>query len=413
MKILAVLTALRACLRLFGLVAFALGVAPVSAPAQDAHGAIAFGQTAYGESVAYGFAWNYSAKGEAIDAAVNACRAGGGTTCEELAWFRNGCGALALDQHGGPQGKSAMSQAQAEARAMRSCEAAGGAGCTVVGSQCAGPGGQAGTWSGSERVLAASETETATREAELLTRATQAREEALTRAQRIHVQRGLASLGFEAGPADGVFGPRTRAAIRDWQDAKGLDATGYLGMTEAEALAAVGMEAADATLDRGRSAGQPAASAAIAQESAIETTVQWIARHITRNACKGRKRGGSIVRYSAYASGTTLFLTYTVDSTASDRYCHTNCIREEKREVDFRNVFRSTLYSVFNDNWVEISGYHKYTVVRVSETSDESLGTSEEEYFNIPFCGSSAQANAAELDRAIQRIIGFTGKKEE
>ena len=411
MKMLAVLTALRACLRPFGLVAFALGVAPVSAPAQDAHGAIAFGQTAYGESVAYGFAWNYSAKGEAIDAALAACRAGGGTTCEELAWFRNGCGALALDQHGGPQGRSAMSQAQAEARALRSCEAAGGAGCTVVGSQCAGPGGQAGTWSGSERVLAASETETAPQEAEPRTQATEAREEALTRAQRIQVQRGLASLGFEAGPADGVFGPRTRAAIRDWQDAKGLDATGYLGMTEAEALAAVGMEAADAALDRGESAGTPAVGAAIVQEPTLETTAQWIADHITRNACTdGKGRYPDIKRYSANASGTTLIVTKITDFANSDRYCQANCIREERFEMDLRNVnVYGSGVSWYNPNFVDIEGHYKWTMVR---SYDPEASNEVHAHFIVQFCGASGQVNAAEFNKAIQRIIDLTGKRE-
>ncbi|MDE0051530.1 MAG: DUF4189 domain-containing protein [Rhodospirillales bacterium] len=253
------------------LIACALAVAPLPAPAQDAHGAIAFGQTAYGESVAYGFAWNYSAKGEAVDAALNACRAGGGTNCEELAWFQNGCGALAVDQYGGPQGKSAMSQEQAETRALQSCEAAGGVGCAVVGSQCAHSGGQAGTWSGSERVLPASEMQAGGQDAEPQTHATEARKETLTREQRINVQKGLGSLGFDAGPADGVFGPRTRAAIWDWQDSKGLHATGYLTMPEAEALAAVGSETGE-TRDMGmdKTAGQPPVGTANMQENTEE-----------------------------------------------------------------------------------------------------------------------------------------------
>ena len=217
--------------------------------AQDAHGAIAFGETAYGESVAYGFSWNYGAKDEAIEAAMNTCLAVGGTNCVELTWFQNACGALAIGQFGDYAGKSAMSQDQAEARALRSCEAAGGSGCAVVGSQCASLGGQAGTWSGSERVLAPPETDAAEQDAEQRTQAAEAQEEALIREQRIRVQRGLAALGFDVGPADGIFGPRTRAAIWDWQAAKALKATGYLTVSEAEALAAVGAEAGNKTLD--------------------------------------------------------------------------------------------------------------------------------------------------------------------
>ena len=65
----------------------------------------------------------------------------------------------------------------------------------------------------------------------------------MPREVRVLVQKGLAALGFDAGPADGLFGPRTRAAIWDWQKAKGLDASGYVTQEEAEALAAVGAEA--------------------------------------------------------------------------------------------------------------------------------------------------------------------------
>lgn len=65
----------------------------------------------------------------------------------------------------------------------------------------------------------------------------------LSREQRIQVQQGLAALGFDPGPADGLFGPKTRAAIWDWQNAKGLEATGFLTREEAEALGAMGQAA--------------------------------------------------------------------------------------------------------------------------------------------------------------------------
>ena len=271
---------------ILALAAFALVLAPLPVLAQgapahpaeptEAHGAIAFGQTAYGESVAYGFAWNYGAKDEAVGAALGACRAGGGTDCEALAWFRNGCGALAADQFGYAAGANGMSPEPAEARAVRGCEAAGGSGCAVVGSQCASPGGQAGTWSGSERVLAHADTDTAEPEAERGmpaagaaqgTPATDAREEeALPREVRVLVQKGLASLGFDPGPADGLFGRRTRAAIWDWQAAKEHEATGYLTVPEAEALAAVGMEAGEAPdMAMEESAGQPVSAQAASE----------------------------------------------------------------------------------------------------------------------------------------------------
>ena len=232
----------------------------IPAQAQDAaHGSIAFGRADQDETVAYGFAWNYGSRDEAREVAMKACLSGGGTDCVELAWFQNGCGALAVDQYGMAQGKSGMSLEQAEARALRTCEAAGGSGCAVVGSQCAGPGGEVGTWSGSESVLAMqgeprdrTARETGGRDGPEKTGAAQ--DVSLTREQRIRVQRGLAALGFDAGPVDGMFGPRTRSAIWEWQQAKGLEATGYLTQDEAETLAASAGE------DRGEGTSQDASN---------------------------------------------------------------------------------------------------------------------------------------------------------
>ena len=193
--------------------------AAVPADAQDAHGVIAFGETDQGKGVAYGFSWNFQGKEAAHAEAVNACTSSGGADCVQLAWFQNGCGALAIDQYGNAQGKPGMSLEQAEARALRTCEAAGGGGCNVVGSICAAPGGEPGTWSGSEGVLPAHGSQTT---------ATGPEDESLTREERIRVQQSLTALGFDAGPADGVFGRRTRSAIWEWQNANGLEATGHV-----------------------------------------------------------------------------------------------------------------------------------------------------------------------------------------
>ncbi len=70
------------------------------AAAQEAHGVIAVGETVAGDSVAYGIAWNFPAREAAHAEAVNACTSSGGTNCVQLAQFRNGCGALAIDRHG-------------------------------------------------------------------------------------------------------------------------------------------------------------------------------------------------------------------------------------------------------------------------------------------------------------------------
>ena len=42
------------------------------------------------------------------------------------------------------------------------------------------------------------------------------------------VQRALQNRGFEPGPIDGVLGPQTEAAVRDFQDRYGIKATSWL-----------------------------------------------------------------------------------------------------------------------------------------------------------------------------------------
>ena len=60
----------------------------------------------------------------------------------------------------------------------------------------------------------------------------------LERAQREQIQTGLWALGFNQGPPDGLFGPRTREAIRNWQASRGNYVTGYLDADSAPTLLA-------------------------------------------------------------------------------------------------------------------------------------------------------------------------------
>ena len=68
----------------------------------------------------------------------------------------------------------------------------------------------------------------------------------LDRAARRRIQRGLAAAGFNPGPADGVFGPATRTAIRRWQVSRGVTSTGYLDGPAAATLGAPAGSAASA-----------------------------------------------------------------------------------------------------------------------------------------------------------------------
>ena len=65
----------------------------------------------------------------------------------------------------------------------------------------------------------------------------------LQREHRRLIQTGLSLLGFDPGPADGMFGQRTRAAIGRWQASQGEAATGYLDAEAAKTLGRKGNEA--------------------------------------------------------------------------------------------------------------------------------------------------------------------------
>lgn len=75
----------------------------------------------------------------------------------------------------------------------------------------------------------------------------------LNRAERRLIQRGLASAQLDVGPLDGIFGPRTRAAIAQWQARRGEPPIGYLDAEGAAALLAAGRAAfpSEATPENG------------------------------------------------------------------------------------------------------------------------------------------------------------------
>ncbi|MDB5476845.1 MAG: peptidoglycan-binding protein [Phenylobacterium sp.] len=58
----------------------------------------------------------------------------------------------------------------------------------------------------------------------------------LSLADRMTAQRALAALGYDAGGSDGLVGIKTRAALRQWQKARGLTADGYLSAAMVQRL---------------------------------------------------------------------------------------------------------------------------------------------------------------------------------
>ena len=59
----------------------------------------------------------------------------------------------------------------------------------------------------------------------------------LSQADRVVVQKRLTALGYDCGSVDGVFGPKTTAAVKGWQGSRGLPVT---GVADRAVLAALG-----------------------------------------------------------------------------------------------------------------------------------------------------------------------------
>ena len=159
----------------------------------------------------WGWAVDYETAAAARSAALEECGAG----CSVVLTFGR-CGAYAADQAGGSTaygwGESYGSAEGARERAFAECGSRGGTSCAVRAWGCNGLVVEEGL--------------------------------GLDRPARREVQLGLRAVGFDPGGADGLFGPRTRAAIRSWQRSRGARATGYLDGASAEALRRAGASGA-------------------------------------------------------------------------------------------------------------------------------------------------------------------------
>ena len=156
----------------------------------------------------YGWAVDHETAAAARAAALRACGAG----CSVVLTFDR-CGAYAADQDADSTAvgwaEAYDSAASARSAALSECRArGGGSGCVVRAWGCNGPVVEEGL--------------------------------GLDRTARRQIQLGLQAGGFDPGGADGLFGPRTRAAIRAWQTSRGSRATGYLDGAAAEVLRTAG-----------------------------------------------------------------------------------------------------------------------------------------------------------------------------
>jgi hypothetical protein len=81
---------------------------------------------------------------------------------------------------------------------------------------------------------------------------------ALDGAARCRIQTGLSAAGFSPGPVDGVFGSRTRDALREWQGQMGVSRTGFLTSTTAELLEELAREVGEPVEDGATGIGEVA-----------------------------------------------------------------------------------------------------------------------------------------------------------
>ncbi len=184
----------------------------------------------------WGWAVDHETASAAGAAALGECGAG----CSVVLTFDR-CGAYAADQAADSTAvgwaEAYDSAGSAQQRALSECRSrGGGSGCVVRAWGCNGPVVEEGL--------------------------------GLDRASRRQIQRGLQTGGFDPGGADGLFGSRTRAAIRNWQTTRGSRATGYLDGASAAALRTAGASG-PAVAPSAAAPVQPAAG------TAAQETVFW------------------------------------------------------------------------------------------------------------------------------------------
>ena len=86
-------------------------------------------------------------------------------------------------------------------------------------------------------------------------------------------QEKLSSMGHDAGPVDGIMGPKTQAAVKEFQESKGLNASGQLDSQTLAALQTGGSEGASSARSsggesaRGQSAGAQSSGSATESQS--------------------------------------------------------------------------------------------------------------------------------------------------
>lgn len=105
----------------------------------------------------------------------------------------------------------------------------------------------------------------------------------LTRTQRVAIQKQLTALGYDAGVADGLWGAKTRVAIKGWQKANRKTQTGYVTASQVKLIAE----------QAGKVAPPPPTSEAALEEQLLDLSVEERADLQTRLIRLGYDTGRS------------------------------------------------------------------------------------------------------------------------
>ena len=97
-------------------------------------GSITFSQEADG-GYAWGIAWSFDSRSGALAESMDQCRAYGGRNCNEVGWFREACGALAIGDGNGYGAGWGDTTAEAERDSLSQCRAAN-SNCRIEVARC-------------------------------------------------------------------------------------------------------------------------------------------------------------------------------------------------------------------------------------------------------------------------------------
>lgn len=102
------------------------------------------------------------------------------------------------------------------------------------------------------------------------------------------LQKALAALGVNPGPIDGVFGPKTEAAVQRFQKRAGLEADGIAGPKTMGAIEA--MQKAGTNVARPKPAAAPKPVPAFAPKPVVKPAAKPAAKPSTVPGAAAKKR---------------------------------------------------------------------------------------------------------------------------